>query len=57
MQIGSNAVGIPDSNYIVNFSIPKLSEEDKAYILSSPPANELNAFIWRKYDIDVSQIN
>lgn len=44
-------------NYIVNFSIPKLSEKEKAYILSSPPRHELNAFIWKKYDVDTSQFN
>ena len=44
-------------NYIVHFSIPELSEEEKAYILSTPPRSELNDFIWRKYNIDTAIFN
>ena len=44
-------------NYIVHFSIPKLSEEEKAYILSTPPRSEINDFIWRKYNIDTTLFN
>ena len=39
-------------NYIVNFSIPLLSQNDKKYLLSSPPKLELNQWIWAKYGID-----
>lgn len=41
-------------NYIVNFSIPYLSDFEIRYILSNPPHKELNSFIWQKYDIDES---
>ena len=35
----------------------KLSEEEKAYILSTPPRSEINDFIWRKYNIDTTLFN
>lgn len=38
-------------NYIVNFTIPKLSEKEKAYLLSSHTREELNKFVWKKYNI------
>ena len=36
-------------NYIVNFTIPELSEEEKAYLLESHTREELNEFVWEKY--------
>ncbi|WP_295093989.1 N-6 DNA methylase [Ruminococcus sp.] len=38
-------------NYIVNFTIPNLSEEEKAYLLGSNNRKELDDFIWKKYRI------
>ncbi|MCM1225894.1 MAG: N-6 DNA methylase [Clostridium sp.] len=38
-------------NYIVNFTIPELSEKEKAYLLASHTQKEVNAFIWGKYNI------
>ena len=39
-------------NYIVNFTIPNLSDTEKQYLLSNPPKQHLNSWIWRKYGID-----
>lgn len=39
-------------NYIVNFTIPNLSDAEKQYLLSNPPKQQLNSWIWRKYGID-----
>ena len=39
-------------NYIVNFTIPKLSEAEKQYLLSNSSKSELNRWIWTKYGID-----
>ena len=39
-------------NYIVNFTIPKLSEAEKQYLLSSTSKAELNRWIWAKYGIE-----
>lgn len=36
-------------NYIVNFTIPELSEKEKAYLLDSHTHEELNEFVWEKY--------
>ena len=36
-------------NYIVNFTIPELSEKEKAYLLDSHSKEELNMFVWDKY--------
>lgn len=44
-------------NYIVNFCIPYLSDFEIQYILSDPPHKELNEFIWKKYDIEVSTLS
>lgn len=38
-------------NYIVNFTIPELSEKEKAYLLVSHTQKEVNTFIWGKYNI------
>ena len=38
-------------NYIVNFTIPTLSEKEKVYLLDSHTAEELNTFVWNKYGI------
>ena len=38
-------------NYIINFSIPSVSKEEVQYLLSNPPKDELNKWIWRKYGI------
>lgn len=38
-------------NYIVNFTIPELSEKEKAYLLASHTQKEVNTFIWGKYNI------
>jgi hypothetical protein len=37
-------------NYIVNFTIPELSEKEKTYLLESHTSEELNEFVWGKYD-------
>ncbi|MCH5211800.1 MAG: SAM-dependent DNA methyltransferase [Oscillospiraceae bacterium] len=37
-------------NYIVNFTIPELSEEEKEYLLDSHSRMELDEFVWKKYD-------
>lgn len=39
-------------NYIVNFSIPNLSKKETDYLLSNPPKEEVNRWIWKKYGID-----
>ena len=39
-------------NYIVNFTIPKLNEAETQYLLSNPPKQQLNSWIWNKYDMD-----
>ena len=36
-------------NYIVNFTIPELSEKEKAYLLDSHTREELDEFVWEKY--------
>ena len=36
-------------NYIINFTIPKLSEKEKAYLLGAHTREELNEFVWGKY--------
>ena len=36
-------------NYITNFSIPSVSKEEVQYLLSNPPKEELNKWIWRKH--------
>lgn len=41
-------------NYIVNFTIPKLSEKEKAYLLESHSMEELNIFVWKKYKIKIN---
>lgn len=43
-------------NYIVNFTIPELSEKDKAYLLSSHTREELDKFVWGKYNIQNNHI-
>lgn len=40
-------------NYIANFTIPELSEEEKAYLLDSHTVEELNNFVWNKYGISL----
>lgn len=37
-------------NYIVNFTIPELSEKEKDYLLSSHSSQELDEFVWNKYN-------
>ena len=39
-------------NYIVNFSIPELSKDEKDYLLSNPLKEEVNLWIWEKYGIN-----
>lgn len=36
-------------NYIVDFTIPELSEKEKAYLLGTHSREELDRFIWKKY--------
>ncbi|MBD5116262.1 MAG: SAM-dependent DNA methyltransferase [Ruminococcaceae bacterium] len=38
-------------NYIVNFTIPELSEKEKAYLLASHTREEIDGFVWGKYNI------
>ena len=38
-------------NYIENFTIPALSEKEKSYLLTPHSHEELNKFVWEKYDI------
>lgn len=38
-------------NYIVNFSIPNINKMESEYLLSNPPKEELNKWIWRKYGL------
>ena len=38
-------------NYIVNFTIPDLSEKERLFLLTSNNRAELNDFIWTKYGI------
>lgn len=38
-------------NYIVNFTIPTLSKKEKSYLLTPHSREELNKFVWEKYDI------
>ena len=35
---------------LVNFTIPELSEKEKTYLLGSHTSEELNEFVWGKYD-------
>ena len=37
-------------NYIVNFTIPELSEKEKTYLLESHTREELDDFVWGKYN-------
>lgn len=37
-------------NYIVNFTIPELSEKEKSYLLSTHSREELDRFVWQKYN-------
>ncbi len=43
-------------NYIINFTIPELSEKEKAYLLASHTREELNEFVWSKYNIQNNKI-
>ena len=36
-------------NYIINFSIPALSEKEKKYVLSLRNRKKMNEFVWKKY--------
>lgn len=36
-------------NYIINFSIPALSEKEKKYVLSLRNRKKMNDFVWKKY--------
>lgn len=36
-------------NYIINFSIPALSEKEKRYVLSLRNRKKVNDFVWKKY--------
>lgn len=38
-------------NYIVNFTIPELSEKEKSYLLSTHSREQLNRFVWKKYQV------
>ena len=38
-------------NYIINFSIPSVRKDEIQYLLSNPPKDELNKWIWGKYGI------
>jgi len=37
-------------NYIINFTIPELSEKERKYLLSSHDRKELDDFVWEKYN-------
>ena len=43
-------------NYIVNFTIPMLSEKEKEYLLLPHSRNELDMFVWKKYGIQNNEI-
>ena len=44
-------------NYIVNFTIPELSEKEKAYLLDTHTREELDKFVWGKYNnININKI-
>ena len=43
-------------NYIINFSIPSISETETEYLLSNPPREDLNKWIWNKYGIAVTPL-
>ena len=36
-------------NYIVNFTIPELSEKEKSFLLDSNTREDLDKFVWKKY--------
>ena len=38
-------------NYIVNFTIPELSDEEKGYLLAEHSREELNEFVMKKYKL------
>lgn len=40
-------------NYIVNFTIPELSDEEKGYLLAEHSREELNEFVMKKYNLDI----
>ena len=43
-------------NYIVNFTIPALSKNEKEYLLTPHSHNELDMFVWKKYGIQNNEI-
>ncbi|MDE6593927.1 MAG: hypothetical protein K2K57_12825, partial [Oscillospiraceae bacterium] len=43
-------------NYIVNFTIPDLSKNEKEYLLTPHSHNELDMFVWKKYGIQNNEI-
>lgn len=43
-------------NYLVNFTIPVLSESEKKYILSYDSKEDLNDWIWKKYQINEKEV-
>lgn len=40
-------------NYIVNFTIPYLSEDERKYLLTTNSKTAINMFVWSKYDISI----
>ncbi|MBQ4059488.1 MAG: N-6 DNA methylase [Lachnospiraceae bacterium] len=38
-------------NYLINFTIPNLTEKEKQYLLSNQSKKEINKWIWNKYGI------
>lgn len=43
-------------NYLINFTIPDLTDKEKQYLLSCPSKHEINEWIWGKYGISKSEI-
>lgn len=43
-------------NYIVNFTIPELSEKEKTYLLTPHTREEFDIFVWGKYNIQKNKI-
>lgn len=43
-------------NYIINFTIPEISEKEKKYLLSLHTREELDEFVWKKYGVKNNQI-
>ena len=44
-------------NYLINFTIPSITDKEKQYLLSTGPSvKEINEWIWKKYGVEKDKI-